>query len=341
MMSLLNAGKWIGLVFIVALSFSFMHNASTTRYVVHAQEPEDTTTVFLPLVFSSNPFQQAPELPTTVTDLNGEVVTIRSTERIIGLNGDITEIIFALGMGDNVVAADISATYPPAAVELPKIGYQRGLDAEAIINFAPTVVLGQESAGPAAVLVQLREAGLTLALTDDPPDLTAPAKKIRFVAQALGVPQRGEVLVEQLEADLATVDAALAGVSGPKPRVIFLYLRQGDEGNVRLVFGDNTPTNAMIERAGGIDAAADIGIEGFFQPITAEALIAAQPDIILVFTSGLAEIGGEDALLALPGIAQTPAGQARRILAMDGEYLAAMTPRTGKALLDMVEFFYP
>jgi iron complex transport system substrate-binding protein len=334
-----KAGKWIGLVFVIGLLFGPVYTNSTTPHVVQAQ---DSTTLYLPIIIGSNPFQQAPELPTTVTDLDGEVVTIRSTDRIIGLNGDITEIIFALGMGDNVVAADISATYPPEALALPKIGYQRGLDAEAIINFAPTVVLGQESAGPAAVLVQLREAGLTLALTDDPPDLTAPAKKIRFVAQALGVPQRGEVLVEQLEADFAAVEAAREEVSEESPpRVIFFYLRQGEEGNVRLVFGDNTPTNAMIEGAGGIDAAADIGIEGFFQPITAEALIAAQPDIILVFTSGLAEIGGEDALLALPGVAQTPAGQNERILAMDGEYLAAMTPRTGKALLDMVEYFYP
>lgn len=332
---------WLLIVAIILLLPAY-HQGTTASKVNAQQPPGANTTVYLPLIIGPNPFQGPPQLPATVTDMNGDTVTIESVERIIGLNGDITEIIFALGLGDQVVAADISATYPAQARQLPKIGYQRGLNAEAIINFRPTVVVGKQGAGPPPVLVQLRQAGLTLAMTNDGVSLDTPAEKIRFVAQTLGVPARGAMLIEQLDADFAAAEAALQQVNNqPKPRVIFLYLRQGEEGNQRLVFGANTATSTMITAAGGIDAAAEIGISGVLQPITTEALIATQPDVILVFESGLAEIGGEEGLLALPGIAQTPAGQNRRIVAMDGQYLAGMNPRTGKALLDLIGLLYP
>jgi iron complex transport system substrate-binding protein len=90
----------------------------------------------------------------------------------------------------------------------------------------------------------------------------------------------------------------------------------------------------MIEGAGGINAGAEAGITGF-QPITAEAVVVARPDVLLAFTRGLEAIGGVDALMALPGIAQTPAGQARRVVHLDDLYLGGMGPRTGKALLDL------
>jgi iron complex transport system substrate-binding protein len=76
-------------------------------------------------------------LPATLTDVSGDEVTVTDISRIIPLNGEITEVIYALGLGDNVVGVDISATYPPEAADKPSIGYQRTLSAEGIISLNP------------------------------------------------------------------------------------------------------------------------------------------------------------------------------------------------------------
>ncbi len=80
----------------------------------------------------------------THIDARGVVVEIASIDRIIPLDGDVAEIVFALGMGDHVVATDLSATYPPEADALPQIGYQRALDAEPILEFEPTLLIGTD-----------------------------------------------------------------------------------------------------------------------------------------------------------------------------------------------------
>lgn len=174
------------------------------------------------------PGEAEPQLPATVVDYQGEQVTITSIERIVSLNGDITEIIFALGMGEYVVGVDSSATYPPERTKtLPNIGYQRRLSAEGILSLNPTLVIGDEAAGPPETLAQIRAAGVPLAITADPPSLDAPQQKIRFVAQALGIPQRGERLAAQVEAEIAAARDLARRIANP-PHVLFLYLRGTD-----------------------------------------------------------------------------------------------------------------
>ncbi len=277
----------------------------------------------------------SPQLPAIVTDYAGNVVTVTSTERIVSLSGDITEIIFALGMGEQVVGVDSSATYPPERTRaLPNIGYQRRLNAEGILSLTPTLVIGDETAGPPEALEQVRSAGVPVALAADPPTLDAPARKIRFVAQALGVPARGEQLAARVETE---IDRALTQASGTNahPRVVFLYLRGTD---VQQVAGSNTPADVMITAAGGVNAAAEAGIADF-KPLSPESVIAAQPEVILVLEKGLESVGGVDGLLKIPGLADTPAGQARRVVALDDLYLLGMGPRTGQALSDLVAAF--
>ncbi|GIV87512.1 MAG: hemin ABC transporter substrate-binding protein [Chloroflexus sp.] len=277
----------------------------------------------------------APILPATVTDYQGETVVIESVERIVSLSGDITEIIFALGMGDNIVGVDISATYPADKVKaLPSIGYQRRLNAEGILSLNPTVVIGTESAGPPEALAQVRAAGIPLALTAAPPTLESPIQKILFVARALGIPQRGYELAGQVEADIARARAEASSLTR-QPRVLFLYLRGTD---VQQVAGANTSIDAMITAAGGINAGAEVGIVNY-APLSAEVVIAAQPEVILVLTKGLESVGGIDGLLKIPGLADTPAGQQRRVIDFDDLYLNGMGPRTGQALADLVAAF--
>lgn len=276
-----------------------------------------------------------PILPASVTDYQGETVVIESIDRIVSLSGDITEIIFALGMGDYVAGVDISATYPAEKTkELPNIGYQRRLNAEGILSLNPTLVIGNEFAGPPEALAQVRAAGVPIALTANPPTLESPAQKIIFVARALGIPQRGYELAGQVEAEIARARAE-ASTLPRSPRVLFLYLRGTD---VQQVAGANTAIDAMITAAGGVNAAAETGIVNY-APLSPEVVIAAQPDVILVLTKGLESVGGIEGLLSIPGLADTPAGQQRRVIDFDDLYLNGMGPRTGQALADLVAAF--
>lgn len=282
------------------------------------------------------PGEAEPQLPVTVVDYQGEQVTITSIERIVSLNGDITEIIFALGMGEYVAGVDSSATYPPERTKtLPNIGYQRRLSAEGILALNPTLVIGDEAAGPPEALAQIRAAGVPVAITADPPTLEAPAQKIRFVAQALGIPQRGERLAAQVDAEIARARDLANRIATP-PHVLFLYLRGTD---VQQVAGGDTPIDVMITAAGGLNAGAEAGIVQF-KPLSPEVVIAAQPDVILVLEKGLESVGGVDGLLTIPGLADTPAGKQRRIIALDDLYLLGMGPRTGQALADLTIAFY-
>ena len=132
-------------------------------------------------------------------------------------NGDLAEVVFALGLGDNVVATDLSATFPPEADAKPEIGYQRSLQTEPILAFEPTVVLADELAGPPEVLDQLRATGVPVVVIERNRTLDGPAAKIRAVGRALGVPDRAEALAADVQAQ---IDAAAADPAPAHPRVL-------------------------------------------------------------------------------------------------------------------------
>ena len=286
------------------------------------------------------PPEAAPELPVTVSGADGEEVTVDDASRIVPANGDIAEVVFALGLGDSVVATDVSATYPPEADALPEIGYQRTLLAEQVLGLDPSVVVANPDAGPPEVLDQLRTAGVPVVVLDYPHDLDGPAAKIRLVAAALGVPARGEELARSVTAaiDAASASAeSLVSAAGDRPRAVFLYLRGS---NVQQVGGRGSGVDALLAAAGAVDVGVELGVDEF-QPLTDEALIEAAPEVLVVTTSGLESVGGVDGLVELPAVAGTPAGRDRRVVAVDDQLLLGLGPRTGEALEQLVAELHP
>jgi iron complex transport system substrate-binding protein len=266
-------------------------------------------------------------------DERGVSVEVVSTERIIPLDGDVAEIVFALGMGDRVVATDLSATYPPDADELPQVGYQRALNAESILEFEPTLVIGTDIAGPPEVIEELERVGVPVAIMATPADATGPATKIRAIAELLGVGDRGEALAAVVEDEIAAVaPLPLDGSAGPPLRVAMLYLR-GE--STQLIFGDGTSIDWLLDASGSVNVAAEMGVVDTAD-ITAEALITAAPDVLLVTTDGLASVGGINGLLSMPAIAGTPAAAHRAVLAYDAQLMLGNGPRTGEFLADLV-----
>ena len=274
-----------------------------------------------------------PILPVTVIDHIGNTVTINSVERIIPLDGSVAEVVFALNLGDNVVATDRSATWPPEASELPQIGYQRSLLAESIAGFAPTILIGTEIAGPEKTLEDLRRLGYPVVIVPSESTMQGPADKIRAVAEALGVPNRGEELAATLENSIAANTQMID--EQRRPIVAALYIRGT---GTQLVLGRNSATHWLINAAGGKNVADILDIDQY-KTITAESLLRAEPDILLVPSAGLDSVGGIDGLLEVGGISQTPAGINRAVLAYDDQLLLGNGPRTGDLLEQLVKDF--
>lgn len=251
--------------------------------------------------------------------------------RIIPLDGDVAEIIFALGLGDDVVATDLSATYPDAAADLPKIGFERALNAEPILDHEPTIVIGTDAAGPADTISQIERVGVSVTIIEREYSASGPASKIRQVADALGVSDAGDALASDVQQQIADATVDASAYVAPM-RVVALYLRGAD---IQFVLGSGSGLHWIIEAAGATDIAEGLGVTET-SPITAEAIIAAAPDAIIVPQGGLESAGGLDALLAVPGIAETPAGRNRAVLAYDDQLMLGNGPRTGRFLEQLV-----
>ncbi len=275
-------------------------------------------------------YEKEPVLPVTVIDHLGDEITIDSVERIIPLDGSVAEVVFALELGEKVVATDISATWPPEADALPEIGYQRSLSAETIATFAPTILIGTEIAGPPQAIEDLRKLGYPVVIVPNEASSQGPGGKIRAVASALGVPNRGEILAKNLDEQINSFNKPSSDEQ--KPVVVALYIRgQGTQ----LVLGKNSATYWLIEAAGGRNVADILDIDDYV-PITAESLLVASPDAIIVPSAGLDSVGGIEGLLQVGSISQTPAGLNQAIFSYDDQLLLGNGPRIGDLLQRLI-----
>lgn len=270
-------------------------------------------------------------LPATVTDATGAAITVESAESIVPLSGSLSEIVFTLGLGDRVVARDITATFEQAA-DLPVVSRGHDISAEGVLSLQPDLILAETSSGPQTALDQIAAAGVPIVVFEPADGIDAAASRIAAVAAALGVPDLGVQLIERTEAGIA---AATEGIDlSDPPRVAFLYLR--GSASVYMIGARDSGATSLIEAAGGIDAGAE-ALEGDFLELTPEALAAAAPDVILVMDKGLESVGGVEGLLEIPGVAQTPAGEQGRIAHLPDGIMLNYGPRTGDVVADLAE----
>ncbi|NBC18771.1 MAG: ABC transporter substrate-binding protein [Bacteroidetes bacterium] len=254
--------------------------------------------------------------------------------RIVTLGGSVTETVYALGAGDQVVGVDDSSVYPADATQQPSVGYYRQLPAEGVLSLDPTLVLALDGTGPPAILDQLRSAGVRVEEIPDEPTVEGTKAKIRRIAALLGRTAQGEALIRQMDESLDKA-RALRQQATTTPRVLFIYARGTGTLNVA---GRGSSAAAMIELAGGENA-----ITGFagYKPMTAEAVVAANPDVLLLLSRGLDSLGGVDGLLDQPGIALTEAGENRRVVAMDDLLMLGFGPRLGTAVIALTRKLHP
>lgn len=242
-------------------------------------------------------------------------------ERIVALGGCVTEMLYALGDGGAVAGVDSSSTYPEAARRLPQVGYHRALSAEGLMSLKPTLVIGTSQAGPPPVFEKLRAAGVPVALLPEAHSLEGALKLLQAVADLRGKGERGRGIVDGIRAQLAQLPR-----HDKAPSVLVMLAAQGTP----LAAGADTAAALMIGLAGGRNAAA--AFTGY-KPLSAEALAGLAPDVIVLPEHVLPMLGGVDALLTQPGLAQTPAARQRRVVVMDSQLLLGLGPRLGDAAL--------
>ena len=245
-----------------------------------------------------------------------------SEPRLVTIGGAVTETVFALGAGDQVVAVDTSSTYPAAAVQRPKVGYARTLAAEGILAMRPDRVLASAHAGPDAVFTQLAAAGVEVTRLDDPRSPEQAQRMIAQVADVLGRPEAGASLNRRLQQQLD----GLGPTTFPEERGIVLM---GGQGGQLLVAGQSTAADAMLQLVGLPNAAA--ALPGY-RPVGDEGLLTLRPTVVVVPDHALPALGGLDGLRHRPALAGlTPA----RFVVMESLLLLGMGPRLGEAVQNL------
>ncbi|WP_426749306.1 heme/hemin ABC transporter substrate-binding protein [Myxococcus sp. Y35] len=254
-----------------------------------------------------------------------------SAAKLVTIGPAVTETVFALGAGGQVVGVDDTSLALEVARKLPKVGYQRALSSEAILALGTSRLLASEEAGPPGVLEQLKTAGVDVVVLPNKHTVEATHERIRTVAKLLGKVEQGEALVKQLDADLRKATERTAARKEAKPpRVLALYARGA---NVLMVAGKGTAAGELVTLAGGVNAIA--GYSGH-KPLTAEAVVEAAPDFILMPASSLEPMGGEAGLSRTPGLSQV---RGWRLITVDDVHFMGLGPHLGQAVSRLQDGF--
>ncbi len=311
----------IALAVLVATAASSCGSARAT--------PTSTTTNSISIP-TAKPSQH---LPVAVTGADGRKVTVTDTSRIVPLFSSITEVVFELGFGKQVVARDVSTTFAQAS-KLPIVTRAHDVSAESVLALRPTLVLADEQTGPPEALAHLRNVGIPVVIIKRPTSLEALGPHIKTIAATLGVPDAGNELADATTARVNAVRAQ-SSKNHDRPSVAFLYLR-GNAG-IALIGGPGSGPDSLIEASGGRDAGTQAGLTRAFTPMTPEAIVKMAPDVLLLTSSGLASVGGINGLLERPGIANTPAGRGRRVITIEDGRLFGFGSRTPAVLNELAK----
>lgn len=245
-------------------------------------------------------------------------------QRIVTIGGSVTETVFALGADAAIVGSDTTSYHPPAAADLPKVGYLRTLSAEGILSLDPDLVIMTDEAGPPPVLHQLAAVGVRLVVLPAARSVDDVIRNIEAIAETVDRRAAGDALVAAILSQAENLQRAAAdGI--PSLKIIFLL---NHAGRTPMVAGRDTAAHEIMRLAGLENVVT--GYEGY-KPLTPEAAVTLAPDVILTTDRGLENAGGIDALLSTPGLSLTPAAARSAVVAMDALLLLGFGPRTVEA----------
>ena len=257
------------------------------------------------------------------------------SRNVLSIGGSVTEIIYALGEGDRLIARDTTSVFPQTANTLPDVGYLRALSPEGVLSVAPGLIISEDGAGPPETIAVLQDADIPFVMVPDTYSAEGIVAKILAVGAALDAQDAAVQLAADVQDRLTEAENIAHARAGANPkRVLFILSTQG--GRI-MASGRNTAADGMISMAGGINAIT--AFEGY-KLLSDEAVSAAAPDVILMMDRSGDHGADDPALLAMPAIATTPAARTRSVVRMNGLYLLGFGPRTADAVLDLSAALY-
>ena len=260
------------------------------------------------------------------------VFNAQSADRLVVAGGSLSELIYAMGVGNRVVGVDETTSYPPETAALPHIGYWKQLSSEGILSLHPDSFITWQDAGPQIVLDQLRAQKVNVVtLPRVPATVEQMYANIRELATTLHIPEQGEALVNRLQQRLERVQHSVAAKNAPVKAMFILSAG----GSAPQVAGKGSVADAIMTLAG----AQNVATHAQYKSYSAESLIAANPEVIVV-TSQMVD-GDLNRLSAIAGITHTAAWKNQRIVAVDQALILGMGPRVADAVEALHQQFWP
>jgi vitamin B12 transport system substrate-binding protein len=233
----------------------------------------------------------------------------RKSARIVALAPHAVELLFALGVGDRIVATTDFADYPEQAKSIPRIGGYNGMNIEAIYALEPDLVIAWEGGNQEQDVQRLESLGLNVMRTQVK-DIDHLGAHIRMLGARLGVPERADVLASDFERRLAK----LRSENAQKSKVRFFY--QLWMQPLRTMTADSW-VNALLSTCGGLNIVPNDPVSEY-PNVSVEKVLIAQPEAIIVPSHHGDEAETNDLWSSWPEI---PAVRDGHIFYLDGNHL--------------------
>jgi iron complex transport system substrate-binding protein len=249
--------------------------------------------------------------------------------RIISTAPSVTETLFALGLGDSVVAVSQHCHYPVEAAKRPKIGTYVNPNVEAIVGLRPDLVIVQETPGQTAAL--LRRVGIdTIEVKHG--NLDAVFGAVTTIGARCGVPDRAAKLNGEIRARLDAIRRRTAGK--PRRSLVFIVGRSPGSLDNLIAVGKGSYLNELIEIAGGVNALAQTPMP--YPKISVESIIGLNPDVLvdmgdMAETLGVSEEHKRSVVALWSRNPSLKAVQQRRVFAVASDIFVVPGPRVAEA----------
>ena len=199
-------------------------------------------------------------------------------QKVVTVDGSITEIAVALGAANRLVGVDTTSTWIDQVSSLPDVGYMRMLSVEGLLSLTPDTIIVTSDAGPGNVLDQVKQAGVDVEIIDNEYTLQGVLNKVDAVAGQLDLASKGQVLKQNIKADFDKINTRIGQY--PQAYNTLFIMDNGERGF--MVSGTGTRADGVMNMAGLSNAFSDL--HGY-KPLTPEAALMANPDVILIFHS--------------------------------------------------------
>ncbi len=302
-----------------------------------SSESESASSASTPAAVETAPASSDDGFPRTITTDAGDVVLEQKPQRIHTLSVGFDEITFALVGADRIAAVGTFTADPKfsnIAEEAGLVANKVGRDVEAIVAARPDIVIAPSSKRRADLVEALRQAGIPVIVTDLIGGVDAHVQNIRFLASIFGEEDRAETIVEVLSLRLQLIDDALSETSSEqRPRVLMLA---GDF----FVSGAGSTGDSIIRRAGGLNAAAEAGVQGLAQ-LGVEGIAEMNPEIILLPSVNTTKPELPTEILKNPGLAHVEAVKEGRVFVIKSQWVGTLSHWNVHGVEMLTKLFYP